>query len=114
MMMIMHGSNVLIDESILNVVVMMSVSAQLTSAGLSHRAASLSQHHNFVVFFAHQRGWRGHTYIHQRLLQSNAWALEGGKVTASDRVQTVQLCVIMCSVLVEITETVLVLVVFRC
>lgn len=117
MMMIMHGSNILINEGVMSIVMMMSVSAQLTSASLSNGAVPLSQHHYFVVFFAHQWGWRGHAYIHQRLLKSNARALQGGKVTASNRIQTVELCVIVCSVLVEITETVLVVVtvvVFRC
>ena len=75
MMMIMHGSNILVNESILSIVMMMGVTAQLAGASLSYRAASLCEHHYLVVFLAHQRWRRGHTYFHQRLLKSNAWTL---------------------------------------
>lgn len=115
MMMIVHGSNILVDQSILSIMMMMRVSAQLTRTGFSYRAVPLRQHHYFVVFLTHQRWWRCHTDIHQRLLQSNAWAFKLGEVTATDRVQTVQLSVVVGTVLMEITETVLVVtVVFGC
>ena len=89
MMMVMHGSNILINQGILSIMMMMCVRTQLTGASLSHRAASLCEHHYFVVFLAHQRWGRGHTYFHQRLLKSNAWALKGGEITASDWIQTI-------------------------
>lgn len=65
MMMIMHGSNILINQCILSIMMMMCVRAQLTRAGFSDRAVPLRQHHYFVVFLAHQRWWRCHTDVHQ-------------------------------------------------
>lgn len=109
MMMVMHGSNILINQGILSIMMMMCVRTQLTGASLPHRAASLCEHHYFVVFLAHQRWGRCHTYFHQRLLESNAWALKGGEVATSDWIQTVQVGVIVGAMLLEITETVLVL-----
>jgi hypothetical protein len=88
-MMIMHGSNILVHESILSIVMMMCVSAQLTGPSLPDRAASLSKHHYFVVFLAHQGRGRGHAYLHQGLLKGNARTLKGGEVTAADWVQRV-------------------------
>ena len=63
-----------------------------------------------MVFLAHQGRGRGHTYFHQGLLKSNARTLKGGEVTATHRIQTVKLGRVVGAMLLEITETVLVVV----